>query len=411
MIGLSVLTHDFSDTIRSQVEAGFARTRYDIPFGYVTPAGFGTNFPFVPVDNPGAAAIIAQNPAFGAPTTGAGGGAINGYFFQGRVLSPAGERINIHSSEQDNFRLAARLDGQFGGPDSAWGWQAAFTNSWNDTRFSSVDTLLARANLAADGYGGPNCRFARVAEPGRTADAAGAQRGVVSGASECLWWNPFANSLLASPGQRDVQRSRDLRLDHGQPRVERLRRARRLSTSSSPAISGRWAAAPPASPSARIAAISPSARNGTRSSKQTGLWGFNGAAALLDFSGERTTDALFAELAMFPTETVEIQLAARHEDTGDLDSSDPKIGVLWTPTERLFIRASAGTSFRQPGEIQMFGRGPGGATTDPVGGQAIQARGFVTGNLNLRPRRRRTGQPASRGMPRIGSPWSSTTGT
>ena len=120
-------------------------------------------------------------------------------------------------------------------------------------------------------------------------------------------------------------------------------------------------------------------------SKQTGLWGFNGAAALLDFSGDRTTDAFFAELAMFPTETVEIQLAARHEDTGDLDSSDPKIGVLWTPTDRLFIRASAGTSFRQPGEIQMFGRGPGGATTDPVGGQAIQARGFVTGNLGLRP--------------------------
>ena len=384
LIGLSVLTHDLSDTITAQVEVGFARTRYDIPFGYVTPAGFGTNFPFVPVDNPGAAAIIAQNPAFGAPTTGTGGGPISGYFFQGRVLSPAGDRINIHSSEQDSFRFATRLNGQFGNPDSAWGWQAAFTTSWNDTRFSSVDTLLARANLSADGYGGPNCRFARVTEPGRTADPTGAQRGVVSGASECLWWNPFANSLLASPGQATYN---DPAIFDWITGNRESNDSGELKTLDFIVTGDLWEM----NGGTTGLAVGVHRRDQSFSqewdttSKQTGLWGFNGAAALLDFGGDRTTDAFFAELALFPTETVEIQLAARHEDTGNLDSSDPKLGVLWTPTERLFIRASAGTSFRQPGEIQMFGRGPGGATTDPVGGQAIQARGFITGNLDLRP--------------------------
>jgi iron complex outermembrane receptor protein len=387
LIGLSVLTHDFSDSLTAQVEAGFARTRYDIPFGYVTPAGFGTNFPFIPIDNPGAAAIIAQNPAFGAPTApalGFAGGPINGYTFQGRVLSPAGDRINIHTSEQDTFRLAARLNGQFGGPDSAWGWQAAFTNSWNDTRFSSVDTLLARANLAADGYGGPNCRFARVAETGRTADPTGAQRGVVSGASECRWWNPFANSLLASPGQATYN---DPGIFDWITGNRESNDSGELKTVDFIATGDLWEMG--GGTTGLAVGVHRRDQSFTQEwdtiSKQTGLWGFNGAAALLDFGGERTTDAFFAELAMFPTETVEIQLAARHEDTGDLDSSDPKIGVLWTPTDRLFIRASAGTSFRQPGEIQMFGRGPGGATTDPVGGQAIQARGFVIGNLNLQP--------------------------
>jgi iron complex outermembrane recepter protein len=382
LIGLSVLTHDFSDTITATVEAGFARTRYDIPFGFVTPAGQGTNFPFIPIDNPGAAAIIAQNPAFGAAvpvtTPSAPNGPINGFFFQGRVLSPAGDRINVHTSEQDTFRLSAKLAGQFGGVDSAWGWQAAFTDSWNDTRFTSVDTLLARANLAADGYGGPNCRFTRTNDP------AGAQRGVVSGASECLWWNPFANSLLASPGQATfnnpsifdwITGNRESN-DSGELKTLDL-----ITTGELWDMKGGTTGL----------AVGVHRREQFFSqewdtiSKQTGLWAFNGGAALLDFSGSRETDAVFAELAMFPTETVEIQLAARYEDTGELDSSDPKIGVLWTPTERLFVRASAGTSFRQPGEIQMFGRGPGGATTDPVGGIAIQARGFVIGNLDLRP--------------------------
>jgi len=32
IVGMSVMTHDFSDTLTAQVEVGFARTRYDIPF-------------------------------------------------------------------------------------------------------------------------------------------------------------------------------------------------------------------------------------------------------------------------------------------------------------------------------------------------------------------------------------------
>ncbi len=387
LIGLSVLTHDFSDTITATVEAGFARTRYDIPFGYVTPAGQGTTFPFIPLDNPGAQVEIARNAAFGAPAlpaTGFAGGPITGYVFQGRVLSPAGDRINIHTSEQDTFRLAAKLAGQFGDVDSAWGWQAAFTDSWNDTRFTSVDTLTARANLAADGYGGPNCRFSRTTEPGRTIDPTGAQRGVVSATSGCLWWNPFANHLLASPGTANYNDPSIIDWITGNRESNdsgELKTFDFITTGELWEMSG-------GTTGLAVGVHRREqffAQEWDTISKQTGLWGFNGGAALLDFGGSRATDALFTELAMYPTETVEIQLAARYEDTGELDSSDPKIGVLWTPTERLFVRASAGTSFRQPGEIQMFGRGPGGATTDPVGGQAIQARGFVTGNLNLVP--------------------------
>lgn len=64
--------------------------------------------------------------------------------------------------------------------------------------------------------------------------------------------------------------------------------------------------------------------------------------------GGRTVDAYFGELALPLTDNIDIQLAARFEDYGDIDSTDPKIGINWRATETLSFRASAGTSFRAP---------------------------------------------------------------
>src|SRR5690606_30020852 len=55
-------------------------------------------------------------------------------------------------------------------------------------------------------------------------------------------------------------------------------------------------------------------------SEQAGNWAFNGATAYLDFEGERSTDAVFSELVMYPTDMLEVQLAARYEDSGTMDS-------------------------------------------------------------------------------------------
>src|SRR5690606_34626301 len=62
-----------------------------------------------------------------------------------------------------------------------------------------------------------------------------------------------------------------------------------------------------------------------------------------------------AELALPITETVNLQLAARHEDYGDIDSTDPKVTVLWQPSDDLSFRGSIGTSFRAPSMFQSFG--------------------------------------------------------
>jgi iron complex outermembrane receptor protein len=64
--------------------------------------------------------------------------------------------------------------------------------------------------------------------------------------------------------------------------------------------------------------------------------------------GGRTVDAFFVEFAFPILDSVDIQLAGRYEDYGDIDSTDPKIGINWRATESVSLRASAGTSFRAP---------------------------------------------------------------
>jgi iron complex outermembrane receptor protein len=64
--------------------------------------------------------------------------------------------------------------------------------------------------------------------------------------------------------------------------------------------------------------------------------------------GGRTIDAFFTELHLPVIESLDLQLAVRYEDYGDVDSTDPKIGVNWRVIDSLTLRGSWGTSFRAP---------------------------------------------------------------
>jgi outer membrane receptor protein involved in Fe transport len=115
-----------------------------------------------------------------------------------------------------------------------------------------------------------------------------------------------------------------------------------------------------------------------------GGFGFS-PQVLQDWTSDRDTTAIFAELVMFPTENVEIDLAARYEDTLGVSSTEPKISMLWTPTDRLFVRATAGSSFRLASEIQLFGVGPGTPPRPTIGGEVTQAVAIAEGTPSLLP--------------------------
>jgi iron complex outermembrane receptor protein len=67
-----------------------------------------------------------------------------------------------------------------------------------------------------------------------------------------------------------------------------------------------------------------------------------------DFLIESETEAAFVELALPFTEDITVNLSARYEDLGTDDTVDPKVALLWQPTENWSLRASWGTAFRTP---------------------------------------------------------------
>jgi len=343
--GLAVVTHDFGNEITAQVEIGFARARYQYDFGYGLPI-IG-NF-VMPGESPAvASAGLDPNVDWQVRT---------------RIRSPLGDEPTNTRAEQDTYRFAGSLDGNFG--DSDWDWTATATFSANNPRYIGGDTIADRFTAALQGLGGPSC---------------GA--GGVPGAGDCFWYNPFANRFLADPGDANYNDPSLAGWIFARSNTEGdadLQTYDFLVTGQIGEMAG----------GATGLAIGVQRREQSFALDydpltEAGGYAFN-STPQSDYGGVRETDALFAELVMYPSDTIEIQLAARYEDYGSVSSTDPKIGFLWTPTQRLFFRATAGTSFRQPGEVQSFGTASqgGGAW---INGDATNARGLLQGNLNLEP--------------------------
>ncbi len=70
---------------------------------------------------------------------------------------------------------------------------------------------------------------------------------------------------------------------------------------------------------------------------------------LLPFAAERHVDSFFLELALPVLDNLEVEAAIRNEDfsTGQ-ESTDPKIGVVWSPVDWLNLRSTWGEAFVAP---------------------------------------------------------------
>jgi len=75
-----------------------------------------------------------------------------------------------------------------------------------------------------------------------------------------------------------------------------------------------------------------------------------------NFDDDRDIDAIFGELNLPFSDTVEVQLAVRYEDYGGTigDKTTPKIGVRWQATDSLTVRSSFSQSFRAPNTGVLF---------------------------------------------------------
>lgn len=109
----------------------------------------------------------------------------------------------------------------------------------------------------------------------------------------------------------------------------------------------------------------------------------------------RTVKALFAE-ARVPVfgpanrraglERLELSAAVRHEDYGGkVRSTDPKLGVIWSPVTGATVKASYGTSFRAPALTELNDPQIFAPTILPNGSSQVIAMLLYGGNRDLKP--------------------------
>ena len=105
-----------------------------------------------------------------------------------------------------------------------------------------------------------------------------------------------------------------------------------------------------------------------------------------DYSGSRDVIAVFGEVLLPLSPDFEATLGVRHEDYGGSigSTTDPKLSLLWTPTDLLSLRASASSSFRAPSLHQT--QGVLASYSDVrEGGRQFFVPILTYGNRNLRP--------------------------
>ena len=121
-----------------------------------------------------------------------------------------------------------------------------------------------------------------------------------------------------------------------------------------------------------------------------------GSSPTVDTKAERETNSIFAEFIIPLAQNIESQVAIRHEDPDDTESSSVgKFAVGWNATENLSFRGSISTSFRVPNLIQQNqpyvtrSGNVNDAVGEFVGGSVLDDRyqigSYRIGNPNLKP--------------------------
>lgn len=363
--GMSVITKQFDgDFVQNlTVEVNFARVQ--------TLSSFGTGVPLLalpgisaklPASNPGVIDANQRDPNF----------PLQDYrtIFTRQASPLEGDLPSI--AKQHTFRTSVSLDGLL---SDVWDWRVTGTASWNQQESGTADTIAERYARAIAGYGGGNCKASQTT--GYENDP-----NIQPGVGNCEYWNPFGSRLIAQPGDPTFN-SRELQ--EWMTATPLQRGTSQLFTLEAIVTGELW----------DMAGGSTGVALGAQYRKQElnimvdnisrdGGYAF-APQVIRDWNSNRDTEAVFAEIVMYPTDTLEFDIAARYEETLGESSVEPKISALWRPADNLFIRASAGSSFRLASEFSSFGIGPSGTSIREIGGEVTQARALAVGNSNLLP--------------------------
>lgn len=339
--GYASVRHEISEAAVFYSEFAFARnraTRGNSNFPIVNPIPLLPNNPFNPFT--GAAVLfIGRSP---------GAGQIDNFFT---------DDPNPSDIDHDTFRVVAGVKGDF---LDSWYYDVSYTRAINNYDFRVSDGLNDRTTLALNGLGGTDCNPA-TGTPG------------VGG---CLFYNPFATGIIADPAARAPVFSlagTPVLDGTGAPVTVPVRNSAEVLdfiigeltldgqsdlTTIDAVVAGDLFELPagPLSIALGFQYRDEELRHDFDENTNRGNFLFV-SAPIFDFDASRDVYALFGEIRVPVLENLEISAAVRYEDYGGQtgDTIDPKVALLYRPTDWLSLRGSFSTAFRAPSVFQQFG--------------------------------------------------------
>jgi outer membrane receptor protein involved in Fe transport len=300
------VTHEFGDNLQGRLEAHVADNdalRNNSP-----------SFPFAAF--PTIAAAHPDNP-YGSNVR-----------FIGRIIGAGGVPIaSVHNSE--TYRIAASLTGTV---NNTWVWEVGLQHSENDFFVSAPDVLVDRFNNAIRGFGGAACNPATG----------------TPGAAPCVYFNPFGSALTGTGTRNSPELLNHLIGFESFDAHSQLTSLEGFASRELGELGGGYAAL---AFGAQLRGDELSYDYNDDANRDNFLF----LVGNPDFGDDRDVEAVFVEVALPFTETINLQVAGRYEAYGEVDSTDPKATLLWRPSLDFSLRASVGTSFRAPSLFQAFG--------------------------------------------------------
>ncbi len=319
--GYAKYTNDLSDNLGGFAEISFSRTR--------AARNTSPSYPFI-LDNAPVPAYAPFN-IFGEDVR---------YF--GRPLG-SGQAPTENNFENDTFRFSAGLEGSI--TDDIF-WEVSLTKGISEGQVTQSDTITDHFIDAVAGFGGADCQA-------RTIEAATAL-GITPGDNSvgCYYWNPFGSALDPN-NTTAIKNGQEIR-DYifGEQTLDSKSEALTLDF----VVSGDLGIELPGGTIG--AAFGGQYREESLSHQYDTISNQDGFSFLVgnpDFTGSREGWAVFAEVSLPLHDTLEVQGALRYETIDGLDTTDPKIGLVYRPADWATLRGSYSTSFRAPSTFQLFG--------------------------------------------------------
>jgi iron complex outermembrane recepter protein len=370
------LNADLNDTTRFHVEAYYGQTNIPgIRFSPGYPPTSGPNGPgSVNVYN-----VAASNPGFNTFLTQTGNAALIGTaqsavaslwrpFANGGNNTTGGLGGQKGSRKYEQLRISSSLKGQLPIAEINYDVGVTYIREWQDQQ--TTDILIDRLQRALNGFGGLSCV------------------GTTPGANGCSYYNPFSNAYPGNPAL-GLTNPGFVSSNANSPALVAwlFDRQKFLSTQQTFVVDAVLNGVLPISlPGGDIgwaaggqyrrlnydqaigsryynAQVNPCPIEGsTTCAVRTGPYIFLGQNIPLQL--EQDVYALFGEVNLPITETLNAQLAARYEDYGGQTGStfNPQLRLKFQVMEPLALRASVGTSFR----------GPTAANVAPTGATGLQ---------------------------------------